>query len=438
MVKVITYGSYDMLHYGHIRLLERAKALGDYLIVGVTSDDYDKTRGKINLQQTLMERVEAVRATGIPDEVIVEEYEGQKIDDIRNYGVDIFTVGSDWKGYFDYLSDYCKVVYLDRTEGVSSTEIRSRQIALRMGVVGSAKFIEKMVAESDYVNGIEVVGIHDGYKGLVEGLYENFERHSVSETIDRGGTILGSARLPEFVDEAVQKRGVEKLKENKIDAVVVIGGDGTYRGADALTKLGVNCIALPGTIDNDIEGTDYTIGFDTALNTIVECVDKLRDTSNSHHRCSVVEVMGNRCGDLAIYSGISCGAEILITPETGYDEEAVLEKLRYLENSGKSHAIVIVSEKVCDVKALADTWAPRQSNCWLPVSAAIVWRSRTTRSSQCRFRNASRCLVPIVKLSTGSSTDWSDNREITRSPFFVAKRKDPFRIFSLSWMHRRD
>ena len=201
----------------------------------------------------------------------------------------------------------------------------------------------RAVTRTAMANGIEVVGIHDGYKGLVEGLYENFERHSVSETIDRGGTILGSARLPEFVDETVQKRGVEKLKENKIDAVVVIGGDGTYRGADALTKLGVNCIALPGTIDNDIEGTDYTIGFDTALNTIVECVDKLRDTSNSHHRCSVVEVMGNRCGDLAIYSGISCGAEILITPETGYDEEAVLEKLRYLENSGKSHAIVIVS-----------------------------------------------------------------------------------------------
>ena len=201
----------------------------------------------------------------------------------------------------------------------------------------------RAVTRSALANGIEVVGIHDGYKGLVEGLYEPFNKHSVSETIARGGTILGSARLPEFKEEAVQLKGVEKLKENQIDAVVVIGGDGTYRGADALTKLGVNCIALPGTIDNDIEGTDYTIGFDTALNTVVECVDKLRDTSNSHHRCSVVEVMGNRCGDLAIYSGISCGAEILITPETGY-----------LENQGKNHAIVIVSEKVCDVKSLAD------------------------------------------------------------------------------------
>ena len=212
----------------------------------------------------------------------------------------------------------------------------------------------RSVTRSAIANGIEVVGIRDGYKGLVEGNYVPFVRHSVSEIISRGGTILGSARLPEFKEEAVVTKGVEMLKQNEIDAVVVIGGDGSYRGADSLTRHGVNCIALPGTIDNDIQGTDYTIGFDTALNTIVECVDKLKDTSSSHHRCSVVEVMGNHCGDLAIYSGISCGAEILITPETGYDEEAVLEKLKYLENQGKNHAIVIVSEKVCDVNSLAD------------------------------------------------------------------------------------
>ena len=203
-------------------------------------------------------------------------------------------------------------------------------------------------------SGIEVVGIKDGYRGLYKGQFIPFTAKSVSETIAKGGTILGSARLPEFKDEEVQLKAIENMKANNIDALVVIGGDGTYRGADALCKKGVNCIGLPGTIDNDVEGTDYTIGFDTALSTIVECVDKLRDTSNSHHRCSIVEVMGNRCGDLAIYSGISCGAEILITPETGYDEEAVLEKLKYLAAQGKNHAIVIVSENVCDVKALAD------------------------------------------------------------------------------------
>ena len=212
----------------------------------------------------------------------------------------------------------------------------------------------RAVTRSALMNGIEVVGIKDGYKGLIEGNYIPFNKNSVSDTLSRGGTILGSARLPEFAKEEVVVQGCEMLKKNNVDAVVVIGGDGTYRGAASLTKHGINCIALPGTIDNDIQGTDFTIGFDTALNTIVECVDKLKDTSNSHHRCSVVEVMGNRCGDLAIYSGISCGAEILITPETGYDEEAVLEKLRYLESMGKNHAIVIVSEKVCDVNALAD------------------------------------------------------------------------------------
>lgn len=156
MIKVITYGSYDLLHRGHIRLLERAKALGDYLIVGVTSDDYEKTRGKINLQQSLMERVEAVRATGIADEIIIEEYEGQKIDDIKKYDIDIFTVGSDWEGHFDYLNQYCKVVYLPRTEGVSSSEIRGERRSVRLGLVGEAAFLNKIWNEAKAVNGIHI------------------------------------------------------------------------------------------------------------------------------------------------------------------------------------------------------------------------------------------------------------------------------------------
>lgn len=160
MTKVITYGTYDLLHYGHIRLLERAKALGDYLIVGVTADDFDKTRGKINVQQSLMERIEAVRQTGIADKIIIEEYEGQKIDDIRRYDIDIFTVGSDWKGKFDYLSEYCNVVYLDRTQGVSSSEIRSEKINLKLGIVGSSPVIKKFIRECHHVNGIEVTGIY--------------------------------------------------------------------------------------------------------------------------------------------------------------------------------------------------------------------------------------------------------------------------------------
>lgn len=159
MVKVITYGTFDLLHYGHIRLLQRAKALGEYLIVGVTTDDFDRKRGKINVQQSLMERIEAVKATGLADEIIVEEYEGQKIDDIRKYHIDIFTVGSDWEGVFDYLREYCQVVYLPRTKGVSSSELRTEKQKIRLGLVGETGYLRKFARECGYVNGIQVVGV---------------------------------------------------------------------------------------------------------------------------------------------------------------------------------------------------------------------------------------------------------------------------------------
>jgi len=181
MKKVITYGTYDLLHYGHIRLLERAKALGDYLIVGVTSDDFDISRGKINVQQSLMERIEAVRATGLADKIVIEQYEGQKIDDIQKYGVDIFTVGSDWVGVFDYLKEYCDVIYLDRTQGVSSSEIRSKENALRFGLVGDTDVINKFALECRNVNGTEVIGYLSlnplqGKEGLEDAkAYDSFE-----------------------------------------------------------------------------------------------------------------------------------------------------------------------------------------------------------------------------------------------------------------------
>ena len=162
MKKVITYGTYDLLHYGHIRLLERAKALGDYLIVGVTAEGFDMARGKINVQQSLIERMEAVKATGIADEVIVEEYEGQKIDDIVRYDVDIFAIGSDWVGKFDYLNEYCKVVYLERTEGVSSTDLRAHDSAVCIGLVGDVdelSQLSKFEKESHFVNGVTIGGL---------------------------------------------------------------------------------------------------------------------------------------------------------------------------------------------------------------------------------------------------------------------------------------
>ena len=160
MIKVITYGTYDLIHKGHIRLLERAKALGDYLIVGVTADSFDRERGKINVQQSLIERIEAVRATGLADEIIVEEYEGQKIDDIKRLGIDIFTVGSDWEGHFDYLKEFCKVVYLERTQGISSSEIRAEKRDMRIGLIGESPILNKIEHESHYVNGLSISGVY--------------------------------------------------------------------------------------------------------------------------------------------------------------------------------------------------------------------------------------------------------------------------------------
>ena len=186
MRKVITYGTYDLLHYGHVRLLERARALGDYLIVGVTTEDFDKARGKINVQQSLIERMEGVRATGLADEIIVEEYEGQKIDDIKRYHVDVFAIGSDWVGKFDYLKEYCEVVYLDRTEGVSSTERRNEHL-LKLGLLGQSTNVDKVQREAEFVNGLSVEAVADGgdestYDALLEKvdavyIYSHPSRH---------------------------------------------------------------------------------------------------------------------------------------------------------------------------------------------------------------------------------------------------------------------
>lgn len=160
MKKVITYGTYDLLHQGHINLLRRAKELGDYLIVGVTSDSFDRGRGKLNVKNNVLERVEAVKATGYADEVIIEDYLGQKIDDIQKYDVDIFAIGSDWVGKFDYLNEYCKVVYLPRTEGISSTMLRAEsQDVYRIGVIGSGRIANRFVPETKVVNGADVVAV---------------------------------------------------------------------------------------------------------------------------------------------------------------------------------------------------------------------------------------------------------------------------------------
>lgn len=176
MKKVITYGTYDLFHEGHVNLLKRAKGLGDYLIVGVTTDNYDESRGKLNVQESLMERIENVKASGLADQIIIEEYEGQKINDILKYNVDIFSIGSDWRGKFDYLSDYCKVTYLERTKGVSSTKLRAENSGLiKMGIVGYGRIANRFIEESKFVSGLNIEGVFGFNQEALEKFVDEYE-----------------------------------------------------------------------------------------------------------------------------------------------------------------------------------------------------------------------------------------------------------------------
>ncbi len=236
------------------------------------------------------------------------------------------------------------------------------------------------------------------------------DRYSVSDMINRGGTFLGSARFPEFREEHIRAVAIENMKKRGLDALVVIGGDGSYMGAMRLTEMGFPCIGLPGTIDNDIKGTDYTIGFFTALSTVVEAIDRLRDTSSSHQRISVVEVMGRYCGDLTLAAAIAGGCEFIMVPEVEYTRDDLVAEIKAGIAKGKKHAIVAITEHMCDVDELASyiekrlavklappssatfsaavprflttaswlpAWAPMRLSCCCRAMAAVASASRT-------------------------------------------------------------
>ena len=211
----------------------------------------------------------------------------------------------------------------------------------------------RAVVRAAIANNIEVFGIYNGYAGLVKGDIKPLTNSDVGGIINRGGTFLGSARLPEFKNIEVRELGVAQLKKHGIEALVVIGGDGSYMGAKKLTEMGINCIALPGTIDNDIVSSDFTIGFDTALNTVIDAIDRLRDTSASHARCSVVEIMGRHCGDLTVWGAIASGAEELIVPEKGINMDEIVAQIEEGKKRQKKHFIVTLAELMTDAHELA-------------------------------------------------------------------------------------
>ncbi len=361
MIKVITYGSYDLLHYGHISLLKRAKALGDYLIVGVTSDDYDKTRGKINLQQTLMERVEALRATGIPDEIIIEEYEGQKIDDIKRYDIDIFTVGSDWTGYFDYLNEYCKVIYLPRTDGVSSSEIREKNRYIMLGLLGDTRFLNKLWNEAKSVNGINISAVHtktpeildkniienghiltdnfDDFLSCIDAVYirslPKFHFPDIKSALNAGKHVLYESPLTLSRDEG--EKLINLAKENCLILMEAIktAYATAYERLLLLVKGGkigqvISVDATCTSIRKDEKGTEWNcihewgptallpifqiLGINYIYNTIVTHFDE-----NGRDTFTKMDFIYEHCvGSIKIGDGVKSEGELIISGTNGY------------------------------------------------------------------------------------------------------------------------
>ncbi|SER89562.1 6-phosphofructokinase [Salipaludibacillus aurantiacus] len=202
----------------------------------------------------------------------------------------------------------------------------------------------RAVVRKAIFHGVEVYGIYQGYAGLISGDIKKLELGSVGDIIHRGGTILYTARCEEFKTPEGQQKGVDQLKKFGIEGLVVIGGDGSFKGAQKLAEQGIPAIGIPGTIDNDIAGTDYTIGFDTALNTVIEAIDKIRDTATSHERTYVIEVMGRDAGDLALWAGLADGAETIMVPEVDEDMDVIIKRLKRGHDRGKKHSIIVVAE----------------------------------------------------------------------------------------------
>lgn len=210
----------------------------------------------------------------------------------------------------------------------------------------------RAVVKSANHYGIEVLGIKHGYTGLINGEVTPLGDHEVDRIAEKGGTILKTARCPEFMEEQGRQTAVETIKKLGVEGLVVIGGDGSFHGAEKLSELGVNVVGLPGTIDNDLAYTEYSIGFDTTLNTVMDCIGKIKDTDSSHEKTTIVEVMGRYCGDLALYSALAGGGEIISTPERKLDFDTICSKLQNNINKGKLDNIIIITERMYDIEEL--------------------------------------------------------------------------------------
>ncbi len=236
----------------------------------------------------------------------------------------------------------------------NNSKIRSVAVLTSGGDAPGMNAALRAVVRGGIASGLRVVGIRRGYSGLIRGDAFEMNLRSVSDILSHGGTAIYTARSKEFMTQQGIDKAVYTCKSLGVDAVVVIGGDGSFRGAQKLSENGIACVGVPGTIDNDIQCSEYTIGFDTAMNTAMEMIDKIRDTTESHDRCSVVEVMGRRCGDLALHTGMAVGATTILVPEIEFDfERDIISKIDFIKRTSKRHFIIIVAEGVGGVNEIS-------------------------------------------------------------------------------------
>lgn len=275
--------------------------------------------------------------------------------------------------------------------------------------------------------GLEVYGVFQGYAGLMEGNVKKLELGSVGDIIHRGGTILFSARSEEFKKDESQVRAIKQLKGLGIDGLVVIGGDGSYRGAAKLSEKGFPCVGLPGTIDNDIPGTDYTIGYDTALNTVISSIDKIRDTATSHDRTFIIEVMGRHAGDIALFSGLAVGAESIIIPEKPYEIQDVVDKLKKGMERGKKHSIIVLAEGVCSASELA---GELKGSYQLETRISVLGYIQRGGSPTCfdrvlASRLGSRAVELLIEGKAGRAIGMQKQEIVDHDIIEILKKRDP-------------
>lgn len=271
----------------------------------------------------------------------------------------------------------------------------------------------RAVVRKAIYEGIEVSGIMNGFQGLIEGKIEPLELGTVGDIIQRGGTMLRSARSTEFMTLEGREKAVSQLKSHGIEGLVVIGGDGSYRGAFELSQLGIPSVCVPATIDNDINGTEFTIGFDTALNTVIDAIDKIRDTATSHERTFIIEVMGRNAGDLALWAGLAGGAETILIPEEKYDVKDIISRLESGKGRGKKHSIIVVAEGVMSANELADILAEKAG---MEIRVSVLGHIQRGGSPSARDRVIASQFgaraVEVLKENRGSLAIGMQNHEV--------------------------